>query len=65
MLFLKPKVQLPQDAEDMNLCYLGEDGYQAQKTKVYRKLASHPEFRCKNCGRTAHDNKNLCSPDEL
>ena len=65
MLFLKHKNKVPDDAEEMNLCYLGEDGYQAQDTKLFKKLSSHPGYTCKNCGRIAHDGKNLCSPDKI
>ena len=65
MLFLKDKIKVPDDAEDMHLCYLGEDGYQAQDTKLFKKLSSHPGYTCKNCGRIAHDSKNLCSPDKI
>ena len=57
--------KIPQDAENMNLCYLGNDGYQVQGTKKYRELISHPDFVCKNCGRAAHEAKNLCSPDRI
>lgn len=63
MLLFKEKIRLPADAEDMTLCYLGTDGYQAQGTRLYRKLASHPQYVCKNCGRVAHDAKNLCRPE--
>lgn len=65
LLFKEKKVNLPEDAEDMNLCYLGNDGYQAQGTAQYRKLVAHPQFVCKNCGRAAHDAKNLCRPEFL
>jgi hypothetical protein len=63
MLLFKEKIQLPADAEDMSLCYLGNDGYQAQGTRLYRKLVSQPRYVCKNCGRAAHDAKNLCRPE--
>ena len=56
---------VPDDAEDMNLCYLGTEGYQAQASRVYRKLASHPQYLCKTCGRAAHEAKNLCNPEKI
>ena len=66
MFFLKDKKQvLPDDADQMNLCYLGNDGYQAQDTRKYRKLVGHPDYVCKNCGRAAHEAQNLCSPETL
>ena len=64
-LFEHKNSKLPPDADSMNLCYLGNDGYQAQGTKKYRKLIAHPDFVCKNCGRAAHEAKNLCSPDRI
>jgi len=65
MLLLNPKNVLPDDAEDMHLCYLGEDGYQAQHTKMFRRLSADPQYCCKNCGRIAHYAKNLCAPAKL
>ena len=62
-LFKDKKPSLPPDAEDMNLCYLGNDGYQAQGTEKYRKIVGRPGFVCQNCGRAAHSPKNLCRPD--
>lgn len=64
-LFKEKKVDLPEDADEMNLCYLGNDGYQAQGTEKYRKIVGHPEFICKNCGRAAHAAKNLCNPEAI
>lgn len=49
----------------MNLCYLGNLGYQAQATRKYRKLAKKPQFFCKSCGRAATNSENLCSPEEI
>lgn len=63
--FKHEKVMVPKDAESMTLCYLGNDGYQAQGTKQYRKLVVQPEFVCKNCGRAAHAAKNLCQPEPV
>lgn len=66
MFFLKDKKHvLPTDADQMNLCYLGNDGYQAQGTKKYRKIIGHPDYVCKNCGRAAHEAKNLCQPETI
>ena len=65
MLFVKNKIKIPDDAEDMHLCYLGEEGYHAEHTKIFQKLASDPEYVCEHCGRTAHDKKNLCTPERI
>lgn len=61
----KRKRKLPHDADCMNLCYLGSDGYQCQDTKEYRKLVKDPRYICRVCGRAAHDRKNLCRPAPL
>lgn len=58
----KRKRKLPHDADDMNLCYLANDGYQCQDTKAYRELVKDPRYICRLCGRAAHDAKNLCRP---
>ena len=65
MMLIKHKNKIPQDAEEMHLCYLGEEGYQAQHSKIFKKLSSYPRFMCKNCGRIAHDSKNLCTPEKI
>jgi hypothetical protein len=62
---LQPKNKLPDDADQMHLCYLGEEGYQAQHTKLFRELSADPRYRCEHCGRIAHDAKNLCAPTKL
>lgn len=64
MRLFKPS-RMPEDAEEMTLCYLGNDGYQAQGTLKYRKLVGRPDYVCRNCGRAAHEAKNLCRPENL
>ena len=64
-LFIEKPVELPEDAEHMHLCYLGNDGYQAQGTKAYRKIVGKPAHVCQHCGRAAHDAENLCRPESL
>ena len=59
------RLKLPSDWHEMNLCYLGNLGYQAQGTRKYRSLASKPEFFCKSCGRAATNEQNLCDPQKL
>ena len=59
----RPK--LPQDWEQMNMCYLGNMGYQAQGSRKYRSLVRKPEFFCKSCGRAASHEENLCVPEKL
>ncbi|MHC4553362.1 MAG: hypothetical protein ACYSUT_11465 [Planctomycetota bacterium] len=65
MFLLKEKHHLPDDAEQMHLCYLGDDGYQAEDSRVYRKLTRHPTHVCKHCGRKAHEACNLCQPEQI
>jgi hypothetical protein len=40
-------------------------GYVTSNLGDYKKLVSNPKFVCKNCGRTAVSDKNLCAPEKL
>jgi hypothetical protein len=43
-------------SEDKTLCALQEEGY---------KLIQPARFFCKNCGRSAVSQDNLCNPEKL
>ncbi len=59
------KVKMPHEWHQIHLCYLANMGYQQQNSDAYKSLVRHPNYLCKNCGRVAHDKKNLCSPVKL
>ena len=59
------KVELPHPGHDKHLCFLENIGYVKSNLEEYKKLVRKPNFVCKNCGRAAASNKNLCDPDSL
>jgi hypothetical protein len=63
MEMAEPK--MPHPAHEQHLCYLQNLGYVESNLEDYKKLVRNPRFVCKNCGRAAADEKNLCKPDKL
>ena len=53
------------DVEDKTLCALQEEGYIESHTKKFMKLIQPAHYFCKNCGRSAVSEKNLCNPKKL
>lgn len=60
-----PKPKMPHPAHEEHLCYLQNVGYIDSNLEDYKKLVKNPKFVCKNCGRAAADEKNLCNPEKL
>ncbi len=52
-------------AEDKTLCALQEEGYIESHEEEFKKLIQPAQFFCKNCGRSAANDKNLCKPEDL
>ena len=53
------------ETENKTLCALQEEGYIDSNTEEFIKLISPARYFCKNCGRSAVNDSNLCNPDEL
>ena len=53
------------DHEDKTLCALQEDGFIESHTEEFIKLIQPARYFCKNCGRSAVADKNLCNPESL
>ena len=53
------------DAEDKTLCALQEEGYIESHIEDFKKLIQPAGFFCKNCGRSAVNENNLCNPEKL
>ncbi len=56
---------MPHAAHEEHLCLLENVGYLKSNLEDYKKLVRNPKFICKNCGRAAGNEKNLCSPEKL
>ena len=61
----KRKEHAMSNTEDKTLCALQEEGYIQTNTDEFVKLISPAKFFCKNCGRSAVGENNLCNPEEL
>ncbi len=53
------------DAKDKTLCALQEEGYIEANTEDFIKLIRPAQYFCKNCGRSAVSENNLCNPEKL
>jgi hypothetical protein len=58
-------VKMPHPEHEKHLCYLQNMGYVQSNFEDYKKLVNKPGFVCKNCGRTAVAESNLCAPEKL
>ena len=53
------------NTEDKTLCAYQEEGYIQSNTEEFIKLISPANYFCKNCGRSAVSENNLCNPEKL
>jgi hypothetical protein len=51
--------------DDKTLCALVEEKYHESHTSDFIKLIQPAKHFCKNCGRSAVNQKNLCNPEPL
>ena len=58
-------VRLPHPGHDKHLCFLDNIGYVKANLEKYKELIRDPKFVCKNCGRAAASDENLCKPESL
>jgi len=48
-----------------HLCHLMYNGFHLKNPEDYKATVQDAQYRCQNCGRTAHREQNLCSPIKL
>jgi hypothetical protein len=53
------------DTAEKTLCALQEEGFIESETVAFKKLIQPAAHFCKNCGRSAVSEKNLCNPEKL
>lgn len=56
---------MPHPGHEKHLCLLQNTGYIKENLADYKNLVRNPQFVCKNCGRTAANDANLCAPEAL
>ena len=59
------KVEMPHPEHEKHLCYLENVGYMKDKFEDYKKLVKGAAFVCRQCGRAAAREENLCYPERL
>ncbi len=59
------EVNLPHPGHDKHLCFLENIGYVKSNLDDYKELVRDSKFLCKNCGRAAASEKNLCNPERI
>lgn len=58
-------IKMPHPGHDKHLCFLDNIGYVKSNLETYKELVRQPKYVCKNCGRVATDEQNLCKPEQL
>ena len=53
------------EAESKTLCALQEEGFIESNMEEFIKLIKPAQHFCKNCGRSALNETNLCNPENL
>jgi hypothetical protein len=56
---------MPHVKHDEHLCYLQNMGYVENYFNDYKELIRNAKFVCKNCGRSAANQENLCKPEKI
>ena len=59
------EVKMPHPGHDKHLCYLQNLGFVEANLEEYKEFVKDPQFVCKNCGRAASKDINLCNPEKL
>jgi hypothetical protein len=59
------EVKMPHAGHEDHLCLLQNVGYLKSNFEDYKKLVKDGKYVCKNCGRVAVNEKNLCAPEKL
>ncbi len=59
------EIKMPHPAHELHLCLLQNVGYLTLNLDEYKKLVKEGKYVCKNCGRVAASEKNLCAPEKL
>ena len=59
------ELRMPHPEHEHHLCLLQNVGYLKRNLNDFKNLVKDGKFICRNCGRVAASEKNLCNPDKL
>ena len=59
------ELKSPHPGHQEHLCVAKSVGYLKTNLEDYKKLVRNPKYVCRECGRTAVSDKNLCDPEPL
>jgi len=59
------ELKMPHPEHEHHLCLLQNVGYLKTNLNDFKNLVKDGKFICRNCGRVAVSEKNLCHPDKL
>jgi hypothetical protein len=59
------EVEMPHWGHEEHLCLLENIGYLRVAPDDFKQMVKGAKFVCKECGRVAGDERNLCAPEKL
>ena len=59
------ELKMPHPEHEYHLCLLQNLEYLKTNLNDFKNLVKDGKFICRNCGRVAAGEKNLCNPDKL
>lgn len=59
------KITMPHPEHEKHLCYLENVGYLKANIEDYKKLVKDAKVVCRQCGRAAANDENICYPEKL
>ena len=59
------ELKMPHPEHEHHLCLLHNVGFLKTNLNDFKNLVKDGELICRNCGRVAVSEKNLCNPDKL
>jgi hypothetical protein len=59
------ETRMPHPHHEEHLCFLHSTGLLKSNLDEYKKLVKNAMYVCRNCGRLAAEEKNLCAAEKL
>ena len=65
ILFSEAALSMPHPGHERHLCFFQNIGVLDESLQEYKELIRGASYVCKDCGRAAADEKNLCRAEKL